>query len=141
MTGTTSPDRRRELTFSLDQHWIAREIDDVNMAIQDAARSRGMQYVDIYDTHEGYELCSGSSESFMNGIEPRIGNPPTKPESYHPDAFGHSLLADTLAEELQTQPPGRTTTVSPGETVTFLQDVVAGVMRSSPPRGRAATSR
>ena len=31
-----------------------------------------MQYIDIYDTHEGYELCSGSSESFSQP-SPRPG--------------------------------------------------------------------
>ncbi|TFD23831.1 PxKF domain-containing protein [Cryobacterium lyxosi] len=78
-----------------DQRWINSEIRRLNNAIRDKARGLGLQFVDIYDTPSGHELCGPSDQHFMNGIKlPRE-------ESYHPNAFGHELIADDVAAALQ----------------------------------------
>lgn len=80
--------------------------------IESTARAYGLQYVDTYDTPEGHELCSRTTESFMNGI--KIFK---LVESRHPNAFGHELLADEVGRALVALPPGELFNVRPGETI------------------------
>jgi lysophospholipase L1-like esterase len=110
----------------VDQRWINKEIRDTNQAIENAARSHGMQFASIYDTPNGNELCSDADQYFMNGIKPQAGNPPTKAESYHPNSFGHARIADTLTDVLAGAEPGQTVTVLPAQTQTFTRRIVGG---------------
>ena len=96
-----------------DQIWMNSEVRRLGDYIEDKARSLGLQYVDTYATPEGHELCSGATESFLNGI--KIIN---SEESYHPNDFGHTLLTDDVARALLALPPGDLFNVRPGETIT-----------------------
>ncbi|MGQ1798923.1 PxKF domain-containing protein [Kocuria oceani] len=96
-----------------DQRWINANIRKLNSLIRDQAGSLGLQYVDIYDVGDGAELCGSSSQLFLNGVV--IGN---TEESYHPNSYGHELIADKVTSSLRTPDPGTYYNVRPGETIT-----------------------
>lgn len=57
-------------------------------------------YVNVANVFERDELCAGKSA--LNGIKPpdfRLKNA-SPPESFHPDEFGHAIVADEVAELL-----------------------------------------
>lgn len=95
-----------------DQIWINAGIRRLDEHIRDQARSYGMQYIDVYNTSDGHELCGDSDEHFMNGI--KLTN---QVESYHPRAYGHQLLAYDVGRALVALPPGDLFNVRPGETI------------------------
>ena len=97
-----------------DQIWVNEGIRRLDDHIRDQARALGLQYVDTYDTPAGHELCGPSDEHFMNGI--MLTN---QVESYHPNAYGHSLLARDVATALLSLPPGELFNVRPGETINY----------------------
>lgn len=99
----------------IDQRWINHQIRRLDDAIRDAANSLGLQFVDIYDTPAGHELCGASNEHFMNGI---FGFLPQS-ESYHPNSFGHELIANDVAAALRSPSPGNLFNVHLGETVSY----------------------
>lgn len=96
-----------------DQRWINSQIRRLNSLISDEARSVGLQYVDTYSAPDGHELCGPSGEHFLNGI-----NVVSKAESYHPTAFGQSLIADRVSSGLDSSEPGTYYNVLPGQTIT-----------------------
>jgi hypothetical protein len=107
-----------------DQLWINYKILQVNNAIESSARSMGAEYVDIYDVPDGHELCGDSDDKFMNGIKPT-----NQVESFHPNAFGHGLIADKLEQQLPAEPPAdEQFTIHPGETIQFPWDVPGGLL-------------
>jgi len=107
-----------------DQLWINYKILQVNNAIESSARSMGAEYVDIYDVPDGHELRGDSDDKFMNGIKPT-----NQVESFHPNAFGHWLIADKLEQQLPAEPPAdEQFTIHPGETIQFPWDVPGGLL-------------
>lgn len=96
-----------------DQRWINANIRKLNTLISNQAGSLGMQYVDIYDVPNGHELCGASTQMFLNGVVV-----PDTEESYHPNAYGHELIAARVASSLTTPDPGIYYNVLPFETVT-----------------------
>ena len=116
-----------------DQIWVNAGIKRLDDHIRDAAGSLGLQYVDTYDAPDGHELCGPSDEHFMNGIKLT-----KQVESYHPNQYGHSVLADEVARALLALPPGELFNVRPGQTLNY-QFPVDGAGSTPPPSGRAAT--
>ena len=76
------------LTRAVDQLWINEKIRLFNERIAENVEAAGMEFVDTYTVGQGHELCSGAQE-FMNRFVP----PPDLMHSYHPNNFGHGLLA------------------------------------------------
>lgn len=101
-----------------DQRWINSVIRQFDDAIQFQASSLGLQVVDIYNAPEGHELCGPSDQFFMNGI-----NVPLV-ESYHPNAFGHTRIANEVGGALHSTPPGNLFNVQPGQTI--IQQLAVG---------------
>lgn len=99
-----------------DQCWINQEITNLNAAIADAAQGMGLQYIDVFDAPDGHELCGDSGEHFLNGVE-------LSSEAYHPNRFGHSLLADTIATALRAPAQGELFNVHPWETLRTVRQV------------------
>ena len=97
-----------------DQRWINREIRQFNSAISNSARSLGLQYVGIYDTPAGHELCGPSTDLFLNGIKLF-----DQVESYHPNEFGHELIARDVTAAPRAPSPGTLFNVHPGETIDY----------------------
>jgi hypothetical protein len=107
-----------------DQLWINHKIQQVNNAIESSANSMGAEYVDIYDVPDGHELCGDSDDKFMNGVKPT-----NIVESFHPNSFGHGLIADKVEGQLPLDPPAdREDTIQPGETLEFPWDVPGGLL-------------
>ncbi len=75
-----------------DQIWIDGEEQQLNRTVETAARTMGADFVDLYDTSSGTELCAGGAETFFNGITPSDTR-----ESFHPDAYGY--LQETIKIE------------------------------------------
>lgn len=94
-----------------DQRWINSKIDELNDLISNQAGSLGMQYVDIYNTPEGHELCTGK-DPFLNNLV-NLGDP----ESFHPTAFAHGLISDEVNGKLTNPDPGTVFNVMPGQSV------------------------
>jgi hypothetical protein len=101
-----------------DQRWINEQIELFDRAIGASARSAGAEYVNIYDTPAGHELCSGNEE-FMQGLR-------LPPEAYHPNILGHSLITQTIARTLRAPRPGTTYSIKPGQTVQTTYSVKGG---------------
>jgi lysophospholipase L1-like esterase len=97
----------------VDQRWINSKVRDLNSLISNQAGSLGMQYVDIYDAPDGHELCVDGVEPFLNNLVP-----PRNPESFHPTAYGHGIIAGRVAGKLTSPDPGTYYNVLPGQTVT-----------------------
>lgn len=122
--GTLFGDGRCQSIRVSDQLWINHKIGQVNNAIASSARSMGAEYVNIYDVPESHELCGVSDDKFMNGIKPT-----NTVESFHPNAFGHGLIADKIAGQLPTEPAvDREFNIQPGQTITFPWDVPGGLL-------------
>jgi hypothetical protein len=112
-----------------DQRWINNGIRALNTAIKAAAARVGGQFVDVYATPNGHELCSGAGDHFLNGIAMGFTGP--KPESYHPTVYGHSLLTGTVGSAFTAPPPGTLFNVLPGQTVTSPVQVAPGTTLAS----------
>jgi lysophospholipase L1-like esterase len=70
-------------------------------AIQRAAAAAKVEYVDVEDAFDDHELrCKGAS--YVNRLELRLGWPPYRHESFHPNALGQARLADLVARALAT---------------------------------------
>jgi hypothetical protein len=124
LAGTLFGDGRCQSIRVSDQLWINHKINQVNNAIESSARSMGAEYVDIYDVPDGHELCGDSDDKFMNGIKPT-----NVVESFHPNSFGHGLIADKVEQQLPVEPPAdREFDIRPGETITFPWDVPGGLL-------------
>lgn len=109
-----------------DQLWINHKIQQLDTAIRVSAESMGLEYVDIYDASQGHELCKGDP-GFLNGID--LGN---RVQSFHPTAYGHTVIAGFLRDALRSGPfgnnffsvaPSNDYLVHPGETVTTTRVV------------------
>jgi PKD repeat protein/lysophospholipase L1-like esterase len=104
-----------------DQRWVNAGIRRLDDAITGAAGRLGLQVVDIYDTPQGHELCGASDTHFLNGVKILA-----KVESYHPNAYGHQLIADAVAAQLRALPPGTLFNVLPGQTIDYQFSVGPG---------------
>lgn len=117
-----------------DEIWINYLIRQVGNAIEAAAAAEDVQFVDDYDTSDGLELCT-SGDQFFNGIDLGDGHgggsPFINPESYHPTALGHSLIAAQVESALGYQAPGVTFTMQQGETDQVVQSVPEGTIEAS----------
>lgn len=73
----------------------------LNDVVQKAARAAGVFYIDISDSLSGFELCSNNlGQSAMNGIT--LGDDTLGvlgQESFHPTAFGHDLIEQTILRQ------------------------------------------
>lgn len=110
----------------IDQLWINSKIRDANMAIRSAALKSGFDYADVYDAPKGHELCVPSNEQFLNAIIPRNDSLEAKPESFHPTVFGHQKMAEVVKATLRGPSPGRSSLVRRGQTVSMVQEILAG---------------
>lgn len=91
------------LNVPLDQDerkLVGQIINYFNTVIAAAAARAGIAYVEVGDSLLGHRLCEPSVAAAMNGIV--LGNDlpfrfgPIGNESFHPNQFGHRLLAATL---------------------------------------------
>jgi len=77
-------------------------IDYLNLVISQAAAKAGVRYVDVSHAFDGHRMCEAiSSQVAVNGFTAGTdgGVGPIKfvgTESYHPNALGHQLLANTI---------------------------------------------
>ncbi len=107
-----------------DEIWMNDLILRINAAIESAAESRNIQYVDIYNVSDGAEMCSGAPEPFFNGLIPGIGDGSiVLSESYHPTDYGHALIAQEVQKALMKQQLGVPFIVSQGETHRIVQTI------------------
>jgi hypothetical protein len=68
----------------------------LNVAIADAAREAGVDFVDVTDAFEGHELrCHG-----MSYVNPPRANLRLVPASFHPNGPGYARLAEVIAQGL-----------------------------------------
>jgi hypothetical protein len=83
-------------------------IDYLNVVVQQAAKHTGIGYADIGDALDGHRLCEplNSWEVAINGLTAGNDNldipfihGPLGNESYHPTAFGQSLMARKVSEQ------------------------------------------
>lgn len=73
----------------------------LNKVIKSAAARAGVVYIDIGQALKGYELCGKSHTKAINGITVGDGagkyyTGPFAIESFHPNHFGHTLIAATI---------------------------------------------
>ncbi len=74
----------------------------LDTVVQAAAAKAGVDYVDTQNALDGHRLCeAGPGSIAMNGITaghdaPAFLSGPFGNESYHPNAFGHELLENTV---------------------------------------------
>ena len=77
-------------------------INYLDTVVQAAAAKAGVDYVDTQDALDGHRLCeAGPGSVAMNGITagrdaPAFLGGPFGNESYHPNAFGHELLENSI---------------------------------------------
>ncbi len=118
-TGGPFGHRCQSLRLS-DQVWINYKIRQLNTALEASARSMGAEFVDIYDVPDGHELCSGANDSFMNGALPT-----RQVESFHPNAYGHGLIADEVAQRFGQEPPApdEEFNIFPDQIIEFFEDL------------------
>ncbi|NTW41526.1 MAG: PKD domain-containing protein, partial [Cellulomonadaceae bacterium] len=98
-----------------DQRWMNSKIVRADKEIGQIARAAGFEYVNMADVLDGHEQCT--EEPGMNGILPQAQSSVAKPESFHPNALGHGLMADRIKEQLYAG-PAPSFTIHRGETVT-----------------------
>jgi hypothetical protein len=75
----------------------------INSVIKKAAQKAGVYYVDLEKSLDGYKMCETDSwKVAVNGLTagsdiPGFASGPIGNESYHPNAHGHSLMAQAIA--------------------------------------------
>lgn len=90
---------KQELEFSADL------IDYLNTAVQKAAGSAGVHYVDVSQALVGHRLCETTSASVaMNGLTAGtdaglLGVKVLGKESYHPNALGQELIEQAILQK------------------------------------------
>ena len=84
-----------------DQLWMNAATKRADKAIGAAAATAGFEYINMYDSNDGFEMCT--TLEAMNGIVGTLFNPQT--ESYHPNKRGHELMAREIELKLGTVTP------------------------------------
>jgi cytoskeletal protein CcmA (bactofilin family) len=79
-----------------DQLWMNAATKRADKAIGVAAATAGFEYVNMYDSNDGFEMCT-TLES-MNGIVGHLLD--VQSESYHPNKLGHELMARVIELQL-----------------------------------------
>ena len=74
----------------------------MNQVIQTAARAKEIQYVDTQWSLSGHRLCEAGS-AYATGLSTQGAS--ELQETFHPNADGHSLIADRFYEELNYENP------------------------------------
>jgi len=121
---------QEELTF------ISEATTRLNIVAKTAAEQAGVNYVDIEDAFDGFRLCENNTGNIaMNGLTLGndhfiIGN-----ESYHPNQFGHELMANKIlgsTNNLGTSNP-------PANPATKLEKIkdTSPALKNAPKTGRA----
>jgi hypothetical protein len=87
---------------NVERTFIRQSVGYFNSVIQAAANATHVTYVDIEDSLSGKGICDGAGTSAaVNGIEfgndifGLLGN-----ESYHPNPIGHSIIAETIRQQV-----------------------------------------
>jgi lysophospholipase L1-like esterase len=75
-----------------DQIWVDNWIERLDTAIDQTARAEGADSVNLFDASQGHELCSCSTQIYLNGIIPTLNYK----RSFHPTAYGYRVTADRL---------------------------------------------
>lgn len=81
-----------------DQRWMNSKIATADQYIGQIAREAGFEYVNMADVLNGHEQCT--AQPGMNGILLQASTQIAKSESFHPNVLGHSMMADLLAQKL-----------------------------------------
>jgi hypothetical protein len=105
-----------------DQLWIDARTRELNTAIEHAAVSMGLDYLDSWELAEGHELCA-DGEPFLNGIT--FGGPEAFTESFHPTAFGHQRWADAIADRVGPARPEPDLRIAQDETRSILTPIIS----------------
>jgi hypothetical protein len=78
----------------------------LNQVVQQAAAQVGIGYLDVENAFDGFRLCEPTNplEAAVNGLTagddlPRQLGGPIANESYHPTAFGQSLIAQAVLQQ------------------------------------------
>lgn len=77
-----------------DRLWMNQSIYDADRTLASIAGSAGFEFVDMWDALDGHEQCT--EDPGLNAIM----NFGQDPESYHPNAYGHELMAQRLIDYL-----------------------------------------
>ena len=97
---------RCQMMRGTDRLWLNDTIARLDAALFRAAWAEGAQYINIYDVGAGHEYCVGESKDwFMRPVvsdqgllyDMAYGN---LHGVFHPNAFGHQLIADAVAEQV-----------------------------------------
>lgn len=81
-----------------DQIWMNSQIKRADTAIGKIASSVGLEYANMDSVFAGHEQCA--DREAMNGVVPNLISPAV--ESYHPNAYGHQLMATRVQSVLNT---------------------------------------
>ncbi len=89
---------------SAERTFVRESVKYLNKVIASAAQDAGVKYIDIEDSLHGKNLCSLESSAF-NGVmigddqfqAPFVDRYVIGNESYHPNAYGHQLIANKIS--------------------------------------------
>lgn len=73
-------------------------IDDLDSVIEKAAARAGVYYVSDSTVFEGHRLCDSSTQKAVNGITIQQNGNSWTNNSFHPNPYGHALLAKWIEE-------------------------------------------
>lgn len=79
-----------------DVNWISSLESDLAMAMDRAARSRGLSFVPMYERSKGHDLCAGDA-AWVNGLDPDVRDGIV----LHPNAAGEQAMAEAVMRKLR----------------------------------------
>lgn len=105
---------------SSDQVWIDEKIRQADETIGSIAAEAGFEYVSMADVLTGHQVCT--DDPAMNGVVAT-----DRVASFHPNALGHSLIADRLESHIG-QPVNPTFVIRSHETVVTHYEIRGSVL-------------
>lgn len=82
-----------------DQRWMNLMIRRADTAISRHAKSMGFEVVNMVDAFRGHEQCTDNA-AMHHILADNTTFPPVASESFHPNEYGHRIMADLIAAQL-----------------------------------------
>src|SRR5690606_8065479 len=80
-----------------ERELIMESVSYMNAMIEAAAKRAGVKYIDIEDSFGNHKLCDSENEKYVTAISGIGGfNGNEKQESFHPNAKGHTAIANYI---------------------------------------------
>lgn len=105
----------------VDGAWINSSEKKADELIGDVAAEAGFDYVNMIDAFDGHDACS--TKPAANGIVDGGAS-----ESFHPNAYGHTLMADRVEDTVLTAPVYPSYPILPNQTITEPIEVSGGTL-------------